>query len=452
MLTTPEFQAVILAGFGSRLYPLADGDSVPKALLPIANRPMIAYQLDWLEEANIRGTDLVYQILQHLFDSPRTYILVDIIIAAYPGARGKINGVVQSLLEGSTGTKVQIVEVPENSGSADALRTIKTKIKTDFIVISCDLITDIPVHYLINSFRLQNPTMTAFFYDAGNLEASTDRPAAKDDGLGEFIGIDDQSSRVLIMASKADLDDDLELRVSMIAKFPVVHLHSQLRDAHLYIFRKWVLDLVSKNKNLSSIKNDLVPLLLECQHRESVLKREGIDKLMAAGNSDLFARALMYSTSGHEPTPQNVTCNAVVYRDGFTARGNTVWSYSELNRHVVKHMTESRVQASAEVNAKAQVGHDSLVGEGTKIDERCSVKKSVIGNHCKIGKNVKITNSIIMDYVHIEDGVKIDESVVCNNAKVGAHALLKDCRVGAEQIVPSETIGKGEVFAAGMNE
>ncbi|KAH9264961.1 hypothetical protein BASA83_011552 [Batrachochytrium salamandrivorans] len=409
MLAAQEFQAVILAGFGSRLYPLADGDTVPKALLPVANRPMIAYQLEWLEEANIR----------------------DIIIAAYPGARGKINGVVQSMYEGSTEARVQIVEVPENCGSADALRSIKSRIKTDFFVISCDLITDIPVHYLINSF--------------------SDRPVSKDDGLGEFIGIDDQSSRLLIMASKADLDDCLELRTSLIEKFPVIHIHSQLRDAHLYIFRRWVIDLVVKDRNISSIKNDLVPLLLEFQHRESIVKKEGIDKFLST-NLDLFGRAMLYSTSGHEPTPHNVTCNAVVYRDGFTARGNTIWSYSELNRHVIKNSTDVRVQASSEVSAKTQVGQDSLVGEGSKIDERCSVKKSVIGNHCTIGKNVKLTNSIIMDYVHIEDNVKIEESIICSNAKIGRRAMLKDCRVGAMQIVPAETVGKNEVFAAGMNE
>ncbi|KAH6561216.1 hypothetical protein BASA62_009993 [Batrachochytrium salamandrivorans] len=366
---------------------------------------MIAYQLEWLEEANIR----------------------DIIIAAYPGARGKINGVVQSMYEGSTEARVQIVEVPENCGSADALRSIKSRIKVEESHNDC------------------------LFYDAGNLEANSDRPVSKDDGLGEFIGIDDQSSRLLIMASKADLDDCLELRTSLIEKFPVIHIHSQLRDAHLYIFRRWVIDLVVKDRNISSIKNDLVPLLLEFQHRESIVKKEGIDKFLST-NLDLFGRAMLYSTSGHEPTPHNVTCNAVVYRDGFTARGNTIWSYSELNRHVIKNSTDVRVQASSEVSAKTQVGQDSLVGEGSKIDERCSVKKSVIGNHCTIGKNVKLTNSIIMDYVHIEDNVKIEESIICSNAKIGRRAMLKDCRVGAMQIVPAETVGKNEVFAAGMNE
>ncbi|KAH6596607.1 hypothetical protein BASA61_003436, partial [Batrachochytrium salamandrivorans] len=43
-----------------------------------------------------------------------------------------------------------------------------------------------------------------------------------------------------------------------------------------------------------------------------------------------------------------------------------------------------------------------------------------------------------MDYVHIEDNVKIEESIICSNAKIGRRAMLKDCRVGAMQIVPAE--------------
>ena len=45
-----EFQAIILAGgAGNRLYPLSEG--VPKPLLPIANRPLLCYQLELLERS-----------------------------------------------------------------------------------------------------------------------------------------------------------------------------------------------------------------------------------------------------------------------------------------------------------------------------------------------------------------------------------------------------------------
>ncbi|CAG8566891.1 26072_t:CDS:2 [Gigaspora rosea] len=48
-----KFQAIILAGYGHRLYPLSKDNNLPNALLPLANKPMLYYVLDWLERAGI---------------------------------------------------------------------------------------------------------------------------------------------------------------------------------------------------------------------------------------------------------------------------------------------------------------------------------------------------------------------------------------------------------------
>lgn len=58
----PEFQAVIIVDYDNgRLYPLTE--NTPKCLLPIANRKLLAYQLDMLTKNNISGNNnLVYTI------------------------------------------------------------------------------------------------------------------------------------------------------------------------------------------------------------------------------------------------------------------------------------------------------------------------------------------------------------------------------------------------------
>lgn len=51
-----DLQAVILCGPGLSLNTFtANPDECPKALLPIANRPMVWYPLDWLHWAGITG-------------------------------------------------------------------------------------------------------------------------------------------------------------------------------------------------------------------------------------------------------------------------------------------------------------------------------------------------------------------------------------------------------------
>ena len=85
-------------------------------------------------------------------------------------------------------------------------------------------------------------------------------------------------------------------------------------------------------------------------------------------------------------------------------RVNTTALYWEANRVLSKGVGKDRVHTSVESGAKAVIGHDSLVGEGTRLGEHVSVKKSIIGSHCIVGANCKINNSIIMDYVTIEEG------------------------------------------------
>jgi len=44
-----------------RIYPLTEENSLPKALLPIANKPLLYYQLKWLVKAGIQG--IIFHLL-----------------------------------------------------------------------------------------------------------------------------------------------------------------------------------------------------------------------------------------------------------------------------------------------------------------------------------------------------------------------------------------------------
>jgi translation initiation factor eIF-2B subunit gamma len=87
------------------LYPLTE--NLPKALLPVGNKPLLAYTLDWLEKAQIK----------------------DIIIVTFPKWRVSISNYLSKVYECSEENDIQVLEVPPDSGTADALRMIKAKIK-----------------------------------------------------------------------------------------------------------------------------------------------------------------------------------------------------------------------------------------------------------------------------------------------------------------------------------
>jgi hypothetical protein len=83
-----EFQPVILAGgYGSRLGVLVEESSVPKALLPVANRPLLSYQLDLLEKAGFLCTYPYpwYYLAQHapLEGRSKSLVLVPAFVSSH---------------------------------------------------------------------------------------------------------------------------------------------------------------------------------------------------------------------------------------------------------------------------------------------------------------------------------------------------------------------------------
>lgn len=71
-----EFQVILFAGgAGNRMYPLTEG--IPKNMLPVANRPLISYQLELLERVGISG---MKEILSYVccFDLKRVIYLLNI--------------------------------------------------------------------------------------------------------------------------------------------------------------------------------------------------------------------------------------------------------------------------------------------------------------------------------------------------------------------------------------
>lgn len=53
-------QALILCGPGVSLNTFTTNEEYPKALIPLANRPLIYYQLSWLKKSGITGMDLCH--------------------------------------------------------------------------------------------------------------------------------------------------------------------------------------------------------------------------------------------------------------------------------------------------------------------------------------------------------------------------------------------------------
>lgn len=402
---TQEFTAVVLAGFGGNLIPFTNQENIPKALLPVANKPLLSYPLSWIEKAGISSTIIV------CLDAHET--------AISSWLRTSWKGSFRPALVAAS-SEDEIV------GSADALRTLlsdkyKDKIKSDVVILSCDSICEIPPHELLDFHRQSDASITSIFYR--NHGADVMAPVKK--GSKTFTGYEDSSKTLLYTNSEADVEDDLELRTSMLYKYPRLSLTTTLSDLHLYVCKRWVLDIILAQEVISRINTDLIPLLCKAQFQSLVREKYAIDASVAI--------KLYIPDAKH-----------------FCARANTKQSYIDLNKHLLKSIpADLRQPSSTTLGERTTVGPDSALGPDSSIDEKTTIKRTLLGSHIKIGKMCRITGCIVMDGVEIKDQVKLENCVICVGAVVGEKASLKDCTVGGKVVIADKTEKKGEEIVQG---
>ncbi|ONI14218.1 hypothetical protein PRUPE_4G269500 [Prunus persica] len=367
-----DFQVVVLAGGTSKnLVPLVSKE-VPKALLPVGNRPVISYVLELLELSNLKD-----------------------LIVVVEGQDAAVR--VGSWISGAYVDRlhVEVAAVPEDVGTAGALRAIAHHLTAkDILVVSGDIVSDVPLGAVAAAHRRHDAVVTAMLCSApvsGPSESgsSVGKDKAKKPGHYNIIGLDPTKQFLVYIAT--ELEKDIRIQKSILRAVGQMEIRSDLMDAHLYAFKRSVLhEVLDQKDTFQSLKQDVLPYLVRCQ-------------LVIGDASHL---------SGYS----------------FSAQNNII-------------------HPSAELGSKTTVGPHCMLGEGSQMGDKCSVKRSVIGRHCRIGSNVKVVNSVVMNHVTIGDGCSIQNSIICSNVQLQDRVVLKDCQVGAGFVVTAGSECKGEALA-----
>uniref|UniRef100_A0A7N1A3J5 Translation initiation factor eIF2B subunit gamma n=1 Tax=Kalanchoe fedtschenkoi TaxID=63787 RepID=A0A7N1A3J5_KALFE len=438
-----DFQVVLLAGGASKkLAPLVSQE-VPKALLPVANRPVISYALELLEQSNLK--DLIVVV-----EGEDTALSVG----------GWISSAYADRLH------VEVAAVPEDVGTAGALRAIAHHLTAgDILVVSGDLVCDVSPGAVAAAHRRHDAVVTALLCSAPVSGASesgsmSGKDKAKKPVRYNIIGLDPLKQFLLYIASGAEVDKDLKMQKNIIRAVGQMEIRSDLMDAHLYAFKRSALqEVLDQKEKFQSLQQDVVPYLVRSQLASEVLNNgtPPTDEHGSVNGKILLSQLLANSSTPdfHEMyTPVNGSlltrkthkcCAYIAGKDKYCARLNSIQAYSDINRDVIgeaNHLSgysfsshNNIIHLSAELGSKTTVGPHCMLGEGSQMGDKCSVKRSVIGRHCRIGSNVKIVNSVVMNHVTIADGCSIQGSVICSNAQIQERATLKDCQVGAGYVI-----------------
>ncbi|XP_028759585.1 translation initiation factor eIF-2B subunit gamma [Neltuma alba] len=456
-----DFQVVVLAGGTSnKLLPLVSKE-VPKPLLPVANRPVLSYVLELLELSNLKKLIVVVEGEEE---------------ALHVG--GWISGAYVDRLN------VEVAAVPEDVGTAGAIRAIAHHLTAkDILVVSGDLVSDVPPGAIAAAHRRHDAVVTAMLCPApvsGSSESGTSggKDKTKKVGRHDLIGLDPTAQFLLYISTGAELGKDVRIQKSILRAVGQMEIRADLMDAHLYAFKRSVLlEVLDQKAKFHSLKQDVLPYLVRSQLRSEVLfngtpqtEENGSEKVVSQSNEQMLSQILsnathptfhqQYELGRNGSTFAGRTHKCCVYiaeSSKYCARLNSIQAYSDINRDVIgeaSHLSgysfsahNNIIHPSAELGAKTTVGPHCMLGEGSQMSDKCSVKRSVIGRHCRIGANVKIVNSIVMNHVTIGDGCSIQGSVICSNVQLQERVVLKDCQIGAGYVVTAGSEYKGEVLA-----
>ncbi|KDP34561.1 hypothetical protein JCGZ_11111 [Jatropha curcas] len=456
-----DFQVVVLAGGTSKkLVPLVSKE-VPKALLPVANRPVLSYVLEQLELSNLK--DLI--------------VVVEGQDAALR-VGGWISGAYVDRLH------VEVAAVPEDVGTAGALRAIARHLTAkDILVVTGDLVSDVPPGAVAAVHRRHDAVVTTMLCSApvgGPAEsgASSGKDKIKKPRRYNIIGLDSTKQFLLHIATGAEVEKEIRIQKTILQAVGQMEIQSDLMDAHMYAFKRSILQEVLHEKDkFQSLQQDVLPYLVRSQLKSEVLLNNSpqseengnekagsqnshviISEILANASTPSFHELYASGHNGSAPVRRTHKCCAYIASNNkYCARLNSIQAFCDINRDVIGEANylsgysfsahNNIIHPSAQLGSKTTVGPHCMLGEGSQMGDKCSVKRSVIGRHCRIGSNVKVVNSVIMNHVTVGDGCSIQGSVICSNVQLQERVVLKDCQVGAGFVVTAGSEYKGESLA-----
>lgn len=242
-----EWQCVLIIEFDDgRMYPLVD-ESAPKCLLPIANRKLLAFQLDMIAKS---GVSEVFIVAPSDYQVSLSHFLSDYVI------RDNL-------------TIERIFVEKDKFDTCDALRAVYDRLRGDFICISSDIFSKFSLGEVTNFHRIRSSDLTMIL-----VAAPLDEPEKKggkrklrvDEEDQEFIAVC-EDGRVVMKLPVTDAEEAVELNKALLHRTGKLSLRSDLLDMGIYVLSHWLLEFVVENAHLQSFRADVIPYFIDRQYQ-----------------------------------------------------------------------------------------------------------------------------------------------------------------------------------------
>ncbi|KAL3232685.1 Translation initiation factor eIF-2B subunit gamma [Nakaseomyces bracarensis] len=485
-----QIQAFIFCGRGHELSPFAKhasnndspmdasilgSDTVPKALLPLANKPMLEYIIDWCDQANFSEINIVAH--QDQIDEIKSFL------STFLTLRTQQFDIISKALSANNHNHhlqkpkpIKFICSKVNSNGEALQKELLDKIKGDFVLLPCDFITDIPPQVLIDQFQNRDDDNLALtVYYKNNLETLDKKQQQRQQYFTVYSENEDTEKQPVLLdvypKEEVMRNKYLQIRNQLLWKYPNATVSTTILNSSIYMCSYDLCKLLreqnddetksddgdeSDRTNSNSPKrskgNDdddshahrsLTEIKPSYFKKKNELRRDSINCHKPLGKlfRDLGRRSWQHSKSRETmgifiiPEP----CSFI--------RANNLNAYMEANRFILKikaQATQSNVQTTT--SSASAIGADSLVGGNVQILEKSNVKMSAIAGGCKIGNRCRVAGSILLGNVELEDDVILENVIIGPGAKIGKKSKLINCYIEGSYIVQSRSVHKGETL------
>jgi translation initiation factor eIF-2B subunit gamma len=237
-------EAVLIIHASSRsLFPLTSGDC-PAPLLPVLNRPLLAYPLRLLE------TSKVAHVIAAVIGEPAACAAVSAwLTKEYPPSRG---------------LKLDIVSFSEDTGTAQALGAVASRLRSDdFLVVPGDVVADVCLQTVFTSHKAQGATATVVLFPRKSPAAET-KPGKPPKGV-DYVGLDAPGSDKLVFYASSGANTALkalQIPTSLLKRAAKLSIRTDLQDSEIYVLHRSALEVLEGRQQILSLKKDLLPALV----------------------------------------------------------------------------------------------------------------------------------------------------------------------------------------------
>ncbi|XP_023012406.2 eukaryotic translation initiation factor 2B subunit epsilon isoform X1 [Leptinotarsa decemlineata] len=381
-------QAIVVADtFGDEFVPVSD--TIPLALLPILNRPLVDYTLEFLSLGGIEETFLfccthVESIREHIDKCIRN-------------------------MDGWTVTmKVNIIASESCHSLGDCLRDLDAKglLRGDFVLIEPGTISNVQ---LLPLLKRHSETTKNDKYAAMTL-------VLQEAGVGyigrcpeeEMLVLVDPDKRILFHKKLGKIrEKNIKFPLDILLDNPCLSLHYNMKDTHIAICSPSVLPLFSDNFDFQS-KDDLIKGLL--MNEEILEGTVYINVLKGSQCGGAVTNWRMYQALSHElknnwmyPLCPPRKKNRTLKNDVIIGQDTTIHESANLQRTVLG----DNIKVGPNVTIK-----DSFILSNTKLEGNVTISHSLIGPWCTIKSKSKVTGSILGEGSVVEKDIFVENTLV----------------------------------------